>query len=105
MTPARLLAPAALVAAAVALFVVVSSGSGETESQSGSTATATPAATRTRTPDEPSPTPSGRTYTVKAGDTPSGIAAKLDVDVDELMAANPDADASALTVGSELEVP
>jgi LysM repeat protein len=104
MTPARLLAPAALVAAAVALFVVVSSGSGDTEKQSGQAATATPAAKPTRTP-EPTPTPSGRTYTVKPGDTPSGIAAKLDVDVDDLMAANPDADASALTVGEELEVP
>jgi LysM repeat protein len=104
MTPARLLAPAALAAAAVALFVVVTSGSGEeTETRSGSTATATPAATRT--PAEPSPTPSDRTYTVKPGDTPTGIAATLGVDVDELMAANPDADASALTVGEELKVP
>jgi LysM repeat protein len=102
MTPARLLAPAALVAAAVALFVVVTSGSGETEKPS--TATVTPAATPARTP-KPTPKPSGKTYTVKPGDTPSGIAAKLDIDVDDLLAANPDVDASALTVGSKLELP
>ena len=104
MTPARLLAPVALVAAAVALFVVVSSGGG-TEKRSDAAATATPAAAHARTPAKPKPTASGQTYTVKPGDTPSGIAAKLNVDVDDLMAANPDVDASALTVGSELKVP
>jgi LysM repeat protein len=104
MTPARLLAPAALVAAAVALFVVVSSGSGEAEKQPHQAATATPAAKRTRTP-KPSQNKGGGTYTVKPGDTPSGIAAKLHVDVDDLLAANPDVDASALTVGAELKVP
>ena len=102
MTPARLLAPAALVAAAVALFVVVTSGSGETEKPSA--ATVTPAATPARTP-KPSPTPSGKTYTVKPGDTPSGIAAKLDIDVQDLLAANPDIDPAALTVGEKLELP
>ena len=103
MTPARLLAPLALVAAAIALFVVVTSGSGSSESQSDNAA-ATPAATRASSP-EPTTTPTRKTYTVKPGDTPSGIAEKLDVELDDLLAANPDADPAALTVGSELKIP
>jgi LysM repeat protein len=106
MTPARLLAPAALVAAAIALFAVVSSGTDKSETNAGPTATATAAPTKARKKAAPEETrTSGRTYTVKPGDTPSGIAAKEHVDVDELMAANPDADASALTVGDELKLP
>ncbi len=103
MTPARLLAPLALVAAAVALVVVLASGGESTERQPEGAA-ATPAATRANTP-EPTSTPTARTYTVKPGDTPSGIAERLDVDLDALLAANPDADPAALTVGAELKIP
>ena len=103
MTPARLLAPAALVAAAVALFVVVTSGSGD---KSASSASPTPTASATvASKPKPKPTASAKTYTVKPGDTPSGIAAKLNVSVDDLLAANPDADPNALTVGAELKIP
>ena len=97
----------ALVVAAVALFAVVSSG-GQTGSSSAKdasdrpAATATPAKTQTPKREERS---SARTYTVKPGDTPSGIAAAEDVDVDELLEANPDVDADSLTVGQELKLP
>ncbi|MEA2124116.1 MAG: LysM domain [Solirubrobacteraceae bacterium] len=107
MTPARLLAPAALVAAAIALFAVVTSGSDKTtDKPTGSSATATPAAHRTRKPKpDATTTPSGDTYTVKPGDTPSGIADKENVDLDALLEANPDIDPAALTVGDELKLP
>ncbi len=104
MTPARVLAPVALVVAAIALFAVVTSGSDATDEQSASpAATATPAAKATKTAT-PGPTTKS-TYTVKPGDTPSGIAEKEGVDVDDLLKANPDVDPDALTVGDELKLP
>ena len=103
MTPARFLAPAALVAAAIALFSILASGGDEDGEKTASPA---PTATVATTP-KPKKTarPSGGTYTVKPGDTPSGIAEKEDVDVDELLEVNPDVDPDALTVGDKLELP
>ena len=102
-SPARLLAPLALVAVAVALYVVVTSDSGDGASNgtSGSprpAATVTPVATRERSPKR-------RTYTVKAGDTPSAIAEKTGVSLEDLLAANPDADPTALSPGQKLKLP
>ncbi len=106
MRPARLLAPAALVVAAIALFSILASGgsddsSGEKSASPAATATAEPKAKKTPKPKASQ----GGTYTVKAGDTPSGIAEKLNIDVDDLLEANPDADPDALTVGDKLELP
>ena len=42
---------------------------------------------------------------MEPGDTPSGIAEKEDVDLQELLEANPDIDPDALTVGEELKLP
>lgn len=47
----------------------------------------------------------GPTYTVQAGDTMFGIAEFCGVSVDDLTAANPDSDPSALTIGEELVIP
>ena len=106
-SPARLLAPAALVAAAIALFAIVTSGggeSGEPDAATPPTATATATPERERKGGKEEET-SGDTYTVEPGDTPSAIAEKAGVDLDALLAANPDIDANALTVGQELELP
>jgi LysM repeat protein len=46
-----------------------------------------------------------RTHTIKAGDTPLGIARKYGVKLEVLMAANPRADARRLQVGQTLNVP
>lgn len=103
MRPARFLAPAALAAAAIALFAILASGGDEQpEREASPAATATPAKTA-----KPKKTarPDGGTYTVEPGDTPSGIAEQEGVDVDELLEANPDVDPDALTVGDELELP
>jgi len=108
-SPARLLAPLALVATAVALIAVVaSSGGGDPASSSAeptatATATATPAKRRggrARARED-----GGGAYTVEPGDTPSSIAEKTGVDLDALLEANPEADPSALTPGQELTLP
>lgn len=110
-SPARLLAPVALVAVVVALFVVVSSSTDESSSDRGSAATPTPAATqaaggkRDRDDDAEPAAGSGEIYTVEPGDNPSIIAEKAGVDLDDLLAANPGLDARALSVGEELELP
>ena len=105
---ARLLAPAALVVTAFALFAVVSSGGGESADRGDAAtpaATATATAERERKRDKEDAEPSGETYTVEPGDTPLAIAEKTGVDVDALLEANPGLDANALTVGEELQLP
>ena len=51
------------------------------------------------------PSPEPRTYTVKAGDTPGGIAREFGVSVEALMRANNISDARALRVGDRLVIP
>jgi LysM repeat protein len=46
-----------------------------------------------------------RSYTVKAGDTPSGIARNYGLKLDALMAANPKLDPRRLQVGATLNIP
>jgi LysM repeat protein len=103
-SPARFLAPLALVAFALALFIVVTSttgdgGGGETDAQ------------ETRAPAEATPEPKAerkrkprKTYTIKAGDTPSGIAVKADVPLDQILELNPDLDPQALTPGTKIRL-
>jgi LysM repeat protein len=105
MTPARILAPVALVAAAIALFIVVGSGSDASDEKSAHPSPTATAAAKSRTKPKATATPGGRTYTVKPGDTPSGIAAAEGVEVDALLEANPDIDPSALTVGEKIKLP
>jgi LysM repeat protein len=101
-SPARLLAPLALVVTVVALFAVVSSG-GKTagESDGSVTPTASPAANGKASKKKKVV----RRYTVKPGDTPSGIAEKLGVSTAALLDANPSADPNALSPGQKLKVP
>ena len=102
-TLARLLAPLALVACAVALFSIVTSG---TEEASDGGTGAAPTATATAKPKAKQRKQRATgTYVVKPGDTPSSIAEAEGVDLDDLLAANPDVDPNALTVGDELKVP
>jgi hypothetical protein len=100
-SPARFLAPLALVAAAVALMLVVSNSStGEQAAPAGSAvrnvgdgAGATPAKRRLR-----------RRYTVKPGDTPSGIAEKTGVPLEEILALNPTLDPQTLAPGTKIRL-
>jgi len=51
------------------------------------------------------PTPTPFTYTVVAGDTLSGIAARFNVSLNDLVAANPGISPNALPVGTILNIP
>ena len=102
-SPARFIAPLALVAFALALFIVVSSTTGDGGGESG--------AQETRAPAEATPKPSAKrkrkprkTYTIKAGDTPSGIAVKVDVPLDQILELTPDLDPQTLTPGTKIRL-
>jgi len=104
--PARVLALLALVGVSVALYAVV------TGSTAGPDAGPAPSAeTSTNGDDAPAseeaeetPSSGRRRYTVKAGDTPSGIAEKTGVPVERLLELNPDLDAQALQTGQRLKL-
>jgi LysM repeat protein len=102
---ARLLAPLALIAFAVAVLAMVL-GSGvvgdDSDSKSASTGDLPTATERTTT--------AGRkqsrraTYTIKAGDTLSGIAAETGTTVEQLQELNPELDAEALVAGQKIKL-
>jgi LysM repeat protein len=101
--PARFLAPLALVAVVVALFMVVNSsrdesGSGGNSSKqtSGATPTAAPKGKAKRERK------GRRRYTVKAGDTPSSIADKTGVPLEQILRLNPDLDPQTLAPGQRI---
>ena len=102
-SPARFLAPLALVAFALALFIVVSSTTKDEAGDPGPRGTSAPVEA-TPTPKEEKRKPRRRTYTIKAGDTPSGIAVKVDVPLDQILELNPDLDPQTLTPGTKIKL-
>jgi LysM repeat protein len=101
-SPARFLAPIALVAFAVALYSVVQNGREPAGSNSGgSSATATPTSAA-KSGSKKKTTKKRKSYTVKAGDTLSGIAEKTGVSLETLNDLNPDAD--TLSPGQKLRL-
>jgi LysM repeat protein len=102
-TPARLLAPIALVATAVALFGILSNrGSG-----GGAAGTADPNAGKKTQTTKAAPAkkkPGKKTYTVKPGDTPSTIAEKAGIPLDQLLELNPNLDPQSLNPGDKLRI-
>ncbi|MBA2516831.1 MAG: LysM peptidoglycan-binding domain-containing protein [Solirubrobacterales bacterium] len=105
ITPARLLAPLALVTVAVALYLVVNGGTSDPGNR------VAPSAVKTRsskTEGDPSPkskrSTGRRRYTVRPGDTPSGIAEKTGVSVTKLLELNPDLSPQALSPGDRLKL-
>jgi LysM repeat protein len=106
-SPARWLAPLALVTCAVAIYAVVNQ---ELLSDDGGATTSTKTATTagkaaSTTTTKRKTTKKSKTYVVKAGDSFSVIAAKEGIDVAALQEANPDVDASALHPGQKLKLP
>lgn len=96
-SPARYLAPLAVVAAAGAVYVVVQSG---LESGSSSPATTGPAITTTKAAK-----PKGRsTYTVRPGDTLSAISSRTGVSLERLEQLNPKIDPNSLSTGQKLKL-
>ncbi len=56
-------------------------------------------------PTTPLPSPTPFTYTVQTGDTMSEIAERFNVSLDDLLAANPQVSANAMSVGEVLTIP
>ena len=103
-SPARFIAPLALVGVAVALFMVVSSSQEKTDGSrtpgqtSGNEPSASPTAEGKRERKGP------RRYRVKAGDTPTSIADKTGVPLEEILRLNPDLDPQTLAPGQRLKL-
>jgi LysM repeat protein len=102
-SPARLLAPLALVAVVIALLVVINGS--RSDGGASNAGESRPAATTTADPGRKQ---SGRKqrkrYTVKPGDTPSGIAEKTGVPLSRIIELNPDLDDQSLTVGDKIKL-
>jgi LysM repeat protein len=107
-SPARFLAPIALVAFAFALYTVVNDArdQGGGGSSSGSPAQTTPAHSsgKKKSSAKKQAKRKRKTYVVKTGDTPSGISAKTGVSLTTLQELNPNLDPQALTVGQRLKL-
>ena len=100
-SPARFLAPLALVAVAFALFSILGGGGGGDEDPA---TTNQPRATATATPKKETKR-KRKVYVVKPGDTPSGIAEKTGVSLEQLEKANPDLDPQLLAPGQRIRIP
>src|SRR3954452_14879333 len=101
-SPARFLAPIALIAVVFALYRVVHDTNAPDPAKGGAT-TSQPTATATKTAGKKSKK-KRKTYTVKAGDTPSGIAAKAGISLEELERLNPKLDPQTLAPGERLRL-
>ena len=100
-SPARFLAPLALVGFVIALYVVVNG----TRDDAGSGGRATPAASASPTPSKKQKARKVRkTYRVKPGDTPSSIAEKTNVPLSTIQQLNPDLDDQTLSVGQKIKL-
>jgi len=102
-SPARFLAPLALVAVVIALFMVVTSslngtGDGTAPNQASGTR-ATPSGGKAKRHRK-----GPRRYRVKPGDTPSSIAEKTGVPLDEILRLNPDLDPQTLAPGQRIKL-
>ena len=107
-SPARFLAPLALVAFGIALFMVVTSSSDDPETDDGSPATqeerpAAPAGDGEEE-DGGSERRGRRRYTVRPGDTPSSIAEKTGVPLEDILRLNPDLDPQTLSPGQRIKL-
>jgi LysM repeat protein len=108
-SPARFLAPLALLGFVLALLLVVSHSS--SDGGSGSSATKSKQAQPGSTPtakgggkSSSSKSKGPRFYTVKAGDTPSAIAAKTGVALTTIEHLNPSLDPQALSPGARIKL-
>jgi LysM repeat protein len=101
-SPARLLAPLALVIAAVAVLLVVqassdSNGKRDDDARQATTTTETTDTTTSTRPTRP-------TYTVKLNDTLEAISGKTEVPVERIEELNPELDPQNLIVGQKIKL-
>jgi LysM repeat protein len=95
-SPARYLAPLALLACCVAIIVLIAGGGDEPSSNAARSAPAASTSTKPGTKTAP------RSYTVRPGDILSAIADRTGVSVDRLLELNPSVDPQALVPGQRL---
>jgi LysM repeat protein len=106
-SPARLLAPLALIAFVLALFLVVATSDTSDDSDDGGDRSAqrsSETTDETETTDEPEPRVPGRFYTVETGDTLAAIAEEVGVPVNRLLELNPELDPQALVSGQRIRL-
>ena len=105
---ARLLAPIALVAFALAFFLVLVNSDTEDDSGNGGDRSGQRAGngtdTTTTTTGDGESRPTARFYTVKTGDTLAAIAETVGVPVETLLELNPDLDPQALVSGQKIRL-
>ena len=99
-SPVRYLAPLALLGFVFALFMVVQSSQTSSDGN-GSPSRGTDARpTPTPTPERRGP----RRYRVKVGDTPSSIAEKTGVPLEDILRLNPDLDPQTIQPGQRIRL-
>jgi LysM repeat protein len=101
-TPARWLAPLALVTCAVAVYAVVDNTLLKDDATSTGTTTSQPA-TKTKTTSS-KPKKHRRVYIVKSGDTLSAISIKTGVSLTTIQRLNPKLDADTLHAGQHVRL-
>ena len=103
-SPARLIAPVALLACAVALAAIVFSSPAVNSDEDGVEQTSERTTTETRPDARRQRRRTRKNYTVKAGDTLGAIAEQTGVSVERLQALNPQLDPQALVAGQKIKL-
>jgi LysM repeat protein len=99
-SPVRWLAPLALVAAAIAVYLVASGGGGG----GGGGGEANPSSAPIRTTSPKPRAPARRAYVVQPGDVLSQIAVKTGVPLEEIQRLNPTVEAQSLHAGQRIRL-
>ena len=101
-SPLRLLAPIALIAATLIVYVVVTGSFGGEDEEPTATNSAVERleGDRGEKPDSSEP----ETYEIQSGDTLDAIAAETGVSAEKIQELNPDLDPQALIAGQELKL-
>jgi LysM repeat protein len=105
-SPVRFLAPLALVAVVIALFIVVSSSLDDTKTNTGkgSQSSGQSGAPSKGDGKAKKQRKGRRRYIVKNGDTPTSIAEKTGVSLEEIIRLNPDLDPQTLSPGERIKL-
>jgi LysM repeat protein len=109
-SPARWLAPLALVACAVAVYTVVNATLLSSDDPAATSSTSRTTTAKSSTVSQRSKsgkrrtTRRRRTYTVKSGDTLSSIAVKTGVSLERIQALNPKLDSNSLQTGQRVKL-
>jgi LysM repeat protein len=99
-SPARFLAPLALVAFCFALYMVVQASQTSSDGNGSPNGANRAEPTATATPERRG----RRRYTVQEGDTPSSIAEETGVPLEDILRLNPDLDPQTLRPGQRIRL-